>query len=65
MKFNLHPEKHDLSESEQKTLIKFYRAIDDACDRGDCENCLLHDVCEDLDTAPSMLYNLFEALGIF
>lgn len=64
MKFVFNP-KIELNKLEAETLGNFFRAIDDACNNAKCNECILHDLCDEYENAPSYLSALFESLGIF
>jgi hypothetical protein len=63
MKFEFNP-KIELNELEAKTLDAFFRAVDDACNNANCNECVLHNLCDEYANAPSYLARLFETLGI-
>ncbi len=64
MKFVFNP-KIELTEQEAKTLDTFFHAVDDACNNARCDECILHNLCDEYENAPSYLSELFETLGIF
>ena len=65
MKFIFGP-KIELTEQEAKILDTFFHAVDDACNNAErCDNCILHNLCDEYENAPSYLSKLFETLGIF
>jgi len=63
MKFVFNP-KIELTNQETETLSAFFRAVNDACNNAKCDECILHDLCDEYENAPSYLAQLFQTLGI-